>query len=585
MPEFRKSMRGTRQFAVAAAALLLTAFYFAPATVFLFNASEVSVPLSTVVASSWPAQAFLLGTCALVALAGFAARRLAACLLLATATLLYLQGNVLVWDYGRFDGSDIAWARYTLRGVLELVLWLGVLAGSTFMRARIFGHVTRVTLVLLLLEAASLGASLADGRSFRPAAGSDLDADLFSFSSERNVLFIVLDAFQATAFEQLRMRDSSIDQRLDGFTYFDDATGVYPTTLMSIPAILSGKTFDNTRPIGEFMSEVLGADSLPALLSRHGFATHIVTKPSYCEYFKTSACIGQSAFLDAEPRSSQFRDCLQIWDVALFRHVPHFMKRRVYDRHAWLLQRTFAKSEVDGPAPAPATADGEEMMTPTSAQRASWAAWATLIADADGKSDRPTFKFVHLYTSHSPFVLDEDCQALSTKAYRNLPVNYRMVNQCACALSQLFSILDRLLELEVLDETLLIVAADHGSKTELLPRPLAKKRLPDLNRVLPLLLIKPVGARGALQNSHAQVSLTDLPRTVADALGLNANFPGIPLLAPPADTNRTRVFYDYTWEREAWDFDYLPRLQEYHIRGPAKVLASWETGREILAPE
>ena len=85
-------------------ALILAAFYFAPSSVFLLNANEVTTPVGDVIKASWATQVGLIVVVLVLGLiGGKGGRRILTSLLLSLSSLLYLQGNLFAWKYGRLD--------------------------------------------------------------------------------------------------------------------------------------------------------------------------------------------------------------------------------------------------------------------------------------------------------------------------------------------------------------------------------------------------------------------------------------------------------------------------------------------------
>ena len=58
-------------------------------------------------------------------------------ILSALAVLVWLQGNILVWDYGVLDGREIHWTVDAWRGVLDLSIWVSVLLLAIYAYSRI----------------------------------------------------------------------------------------------------------------------------------------------------------------------------------------------------------------------------------------------------------------------------------------------------------------------------------------------------------------------------------------------------------------------------------------------------------------
>jgi hypothetical protein len=208
------------------------------------------------------------------------------------------------------------------------------------------------------------------------------------------------------------------------------------------------------------------------------------------------------------------------------------------------------------------------------------------VTHVDATSERPVFEFIHVYTTHAPFVVGSDCERIDKKTFRSRGDIDRMVDQGACAILRLAQLIQRLRELELYDNTLIVVTADHGSMERALDMgDLHSASHPDLNRTLPLLLVKPFEAAGPMRRSGVPASLSDVAHTVAELAGLDADFPGASLFNEAGLTGRRRVFFDYEWEDRFWSASYLPTLQEYVVTGKASDPLSWAAGRVISAPE
>ena len=97
-------------------------------------------------------------------------------------------------------------------------------------------------LLVFLVGISSVGIGL---NSFeREAANAALDKlqpSLLEFSPQKNVLHIVLDTLHPGLFINALEDDPSLQEKLDGFTFFPNTVSTYPTTDMSIQAMMTGK--------------------------------------------------------------------------------------------------------------------------------------------------------------------------------------------------------------------------------------------------------------------------------------------------------------------------------------------------------
>ena len=101
---------------------------------------------------------------------------------------------------------------------------------------------------------------------------------------------------------------------------------------------------------------------------------------------------------------------------------------------------------------------------------------------------------------------------------------------------------------------------------------------------IPLILVKRTHAMGPLRTSDAPVSLGDIPQTVADELGLDAEFPGKSMFRVQENEDRERIYRAFVGPQE--DVEYLAPLYEYAVRGFSWDDTSWrETGKVYYPPK
>jgi hypothetical protein len=563
-------MRERLKLLVAALVLLLTVFCFAPLGVLLLNAAEVAVsPRSVLELPRWLVLC-LSGVFIACLLLPSAARRSIACLALGAAALFYLQGNFLVWDYGPLDGTDIDWQAHRLAGWLEVLIWLSAPLLVLNYRAVLWRHLVGLSLLLVAVQGASLIAHLGSGKTFPrdgPATAQEIERDFFAFSEERNVVVIVPDTFALPVFEETLTIYPELEKQLAGFTSFRNTLGVSPYTLLSIPTIMSSLVYRNSGTIQAFMSAAFGEQSLPFFLSEQGYKIDIATMGTYKPSLRWLPGDDLTSVLYDKPGEVRLRDSVQIWDVTLFRYVPHVLKKRIYDKHKWWLQSHYLGNASSSPRRSP---PGDPLMVATPVQRATAIFLDRLAQSVSRDSPQPTFKFIHLFTSHPPFQIDADGNMLLESEYETMPVTERAIAQSAFALKQILGILDVLQQQGVYDQTMVVVAADHGTDITMDTLPVYKRR------AHPILLIKPFGASGELQVSAAPASLLDVPATVMGALGLSAPFAGYALLDDAVPLGRVRQYYYFDWSgKEFWDVDRLPFLRQYDVSGPVEALSSW----------
>jgi len=198
-------------------------------------------------------------------------------------------------------------------------------------------------------------------------------------------------------------------------------------------------------------------------------------------------------------------ESLRLFDVSLFRLVPIWMKRRVYADGNWFLAGRFGLAEE---------------MSRIFEHNLLLGEMAARLTVVDGP---PTLKFVHSLSTHTPWVLADDCRSLMrTEEKLRRP-------QTRCALLALGDLLEALAAKGVYDRTEIFVLADHGMgrPNEFIARASQRSRrwARRAGSANPLFLMKPRRAHGPIADDPAPVYLPDLGATAcACVVGLSTLF-------------------------------------------------------------
>jgi len=335
-----------------------------------------------------------------MALPGKVHQRLVA-LLFALASLIWIQSYFLVWKYGLLDGQGIRWEKYPWQGWLDGFVWLAfiVLAVIFFKPVYKIAAGGSIALIAILL----LSSFLTDVRQIKPSRVKEKSRtasiprpSLFEFSPERNVIQFVLDGFQSDFFKELAESDKKrFDQTFDGFTFFEDAIGVYPTTEMSVPAYLGGAIYKNNVPTKEFLADIFGGKIIGNVLFDEGYQVDIIGGPGPGYFRKTS--FTNFYFIPVPYRGTRAQreriGAAGLLDLALFRAAPHSLKKVVYHNQRWLFQRLISGNDE------------------TRAMRyfSHEAFLNDLVHQMRTTADTPVYKYIHLMTPHPPIFVNENC--------------------------------------------------------------------------------------------------------------------------------------------------------------------------------
>jgi hypothetical protein len=537
-----------------------TLFVFGPGTIYLTNTEEFSIDYRDLMVYSsllaFVGLGILMFGMKAVSLLNNAYLERIGAVLFILSFLLWLQGNMLVWDYGVFDGRDIHWNSKAKYAWIDGSIWLVLLVAALVKFKPVYRFSKRLSVFFAFVQAVSLSVLFVQGAE-TPSFKKYLidDAYKFSFSKEKNVVLIILDTFQSDVFQEIINEDKGYHATFDGFTYFRNTLGAFPFTELSVGAILTGQYYDNSLPYESWKKKAFLSDSIPRVLKNHNFRVDIFPKIDFSMYYDET--IASNLIPKPGSGKSVRSEIAFLYDVSLFRQLPQVLKKRIHNNQEWLLKVFFANQ---GSEPAvqetkihpkrnviqSSRAFSEEMMKRSADLRFI----GQMLSQADTDSERYTFKYYHLSVPHWPLILDENLE------YKKMPINRESYKRyCKAGLKIMGMFLYALKEMAIYDNTMILIMGDHGASNQgqrfelQNGMPIEAGLQPIRDRfktsALPLLLVKPFSSRGPLKISDAPVSLSDIPRTVFSEVGVETEATGKSIFTLKEKENRERRFFLY----------------------------------------
>jgi len=317
----------------------LTLFLFGPSNIFFGNKLEFSFSYNEIVLYLI-VLSFVCILCLTIFLSflKLSIHRVIVSLILILSFLLWLQGNILSWNYGRFDGREIDWSSKVLCGFIDSGIWVFLIViafvKSDFIYSKMIRKIS-IFLILIQLISTSFAAITSPAQPNYKKYSID-KKEKFTFSSKKNVIILVLDFFQTDLFQEIISENSFYKEIFDGFTYFRNSLGGFPTTYAAVPFILTGKMYDNSIPIQDFIKKAfLAKSSIPKVLQEkdYNIYLHTLRKTFYC---------GEDLMLNCKykgERKEIFKSDLAsngkifkitLFDINAFKIAPHFIKHYVY---------------------------------------------------------------------------------------------------------------------------------------------------------------------------------------------------------------------------------------------------------------
>jgi len=492
-------------------------------------------------------------------------RRVMSCVLIAWALSYWLIDSFFSRTYPSLDGTLVTLPLDGVQLLLELSIPAILFVCLLLARERL----NRPSLIFLAVLTVANGAWIVHAFPVpEPASVSRSDkvngADVFTLSPDKNLLLVLMDTFQSDYFQDYLESDPTQTAGLDGFVYFPDTLGAAPSTFLSLPAIHSGLAYDPESTMSGYFDKAIRRSSIMSRLGENGFHASLVNPiKNLCP--EQVSCIDRYDLLH-ERLETNLGESLYLLDVSLMRSAPEWLRNTVLNKGKFLLSPLYLPGGLG--ADSRLVWDDSRLLGMLGQKLRSGAV-------------QPRAIFLHLMNTHPPYALDGECQPVQADAQL---VRESALQQVACAMRQFSELLASLRDLEVYDNTVIVLLGDHGYSS--------KKGMADLYSRLadredsaaarlvgsanPVLLIKPIDAHGPLRTDPRLAALTDLPATVCAALGACEWGSGVDLLARIHETRRLRHFMSYTWEHRFWDLGYIQEADFYRVSGPLGDLKSWE---------
>jgi hypothetical protein len=556
-----------------AALFVLNIFLFLPFTIYQGNSREFAIPLASILECYlYPSLIFMAVLFVVGIMLYEKQHERYVSIIFVLGVLTWIQGNILVWEYGLLNGMNFNWARDSWRGWLDGVLWLMLLLSGIIFYKRFYKVAIIASIALISLQCIAGGFTSFNHPRIWTKPSSVIHVvpkEVFEFTSKQNVIHIIFDAFQSDFFQEIIESDPEYYKTaLSGSVFFRETTGSFPTTYISIPAIFSGKNYQNRIPLRDFLKNTLKGTNVVNTLYDLGYEIDLVPvlamhQAKFGNYFKIPVPYGVTKDIYDESRAAF------MIDLVLFRCIPHFFKKYIYNDQLWRFQNLFGEK------------DAEKFRS-----LAHRDFLRVLIKKMSVERDGDVYKFMHFTTSHAPLIMNEKCEYIG----KCLPyTRENFTRHVKCSLTLFIEFIDKLKALGIYDKSLMILHADHGAGIPVTMRGSDQGSYSvnpgTVGSALPLLAIKPPYGHGPMKTSDAQTMLTDIPPTVSSVLGLGADFPGLSVFEVPSDEKRDRRYHHYKWRNEIWQAEYLPNLTEYAINGSAFDAVSWQIAKIIPGKE
>lgn len=360
-------------------------------------------------------------------------------ILLVLSVLIWIHVDFFTVSYGALDGSTIDFKRFNERGYLEIAVYTLAILMALIFNKFITKHLPFVVLLVLIGQLSITTVNIFQEPMDKKLVKS-MDNEFFNYSSDKNIILIVLDTFGSEYFQEALTEDPSITKNLDGFVSYTDAISNYSATKGSVPSFLTGKMIPHNIKYSDFLSQYVSKFGLPKIFSNKGYLVSVISVYYWFDYFYKDRFVSEPKI---SQKTMQKYHSSQLLDYSLFRIFPHFIKPRIFNDGEWLISKEISK-KAHIPNSYPEKANFFlDLMT----------------ENMTVSNQTPRFKMIHVTTPHPQFRFNRNCELAQFSTY-----SQAMLEQSMCAMKKLNQLLNKLKENGIYDNSLIVVTSDHGSR-------------------------------------------------------------------------------------------------------------------------
>lgn len=389
----------------------------------------------------------------------------------------YIQGNFLVKNLPGLDGTQPDWSKYISEDIKTAVVWIVIAAIviaaiCIFKSSKFKSAISVVSLCMFLMTAITmvtliLTTKVADKNYDMVIT----DKDQFEMSTDTNFIILLLDATDAGTYKTVAEKHPEYAQVFEDFTFYDNTVCGYTFTKQSIPLVLTGKWYENEQPFESYTADAYKTSPLFTQLQSKGYKMGMYETETYNtddDMYKFSNILEDKTGI-----SSYFAFIEREIQIVGYKYAPFILKR-----FCMVGTQDFEYFRSNPEGCETYSLDNEVFYDKVQ---------NTEITKTDDK----TFKFIHLWGAHVPFVYDKDMNVIENGTYEQ--------NVEAC-MTMTDAYLKKLKESGVYDNSVIIVMADHGFYHDDEPS----------NRQHPILFIKGKNEKHDYAVSEVPVSFDDL---------------------------------------------------------------------------
>jgi hypothetical protein len=416
-------------------------------------------------------------------------------------------------------------------------------------------------------------------------------------SADKNIIVLSFDGIPSNVVEDIFKNNASLKAGFKDFVFFHNAFSAAPATTASVTSELFGnRSYRKSGSDGERLNLDSERSLLPLNQLKNAYAYGYGAYASHQE--DSTKVISTGVYSNYLFVYDKFKDSFYRLGLTVTRSIGSLGYRALINSKVWdYLQNTalyiyYTPTELDAVIENYSNADWKLGFVPQVYDF--YGLVDSLKVSANVTHPEPYLRMMHFAHTHFPVDFDENCDIRGTdKEWVETNQNYQgLYNQGICELNQFVHFLNKLKQLGIYDNSLIVLKSDHGEPATYYdnePHSLKINGNPlwGVNRYMPLLMVKGFNVSGeSVRYNDLLVGLPDLANTVCRASGLEncEYFEGVDLNSPTQEgiNSYPYIFIDVVKdETSSFTFE-THKTVKFDRRAKGTILELFRNSKEIV---
>lgn len=391
----------------------------------------------------------------------------------------YIQGNFLIGNLPKLDGSLIDWNVYKIDNIVSIIIYI-ILFIALIILCRKFSlkviskYMMYVSIVIFCMLSCSLFSVMFREEVFvkKASLGIVTEDNINNISLNKNFLILLVDAIDGQKFHKI-IEEEKKRSIFNDFTSYDNVLAGYPFTQESIPLILTGKKYKNETSFREYYSTSLNDSTLINNLEKKNYDINIYESELIWNEQNGKKISNIKNFKIKDFKTLNFLK--QETKYILFKYLPYALKifSRIETMNFNYCIERYEWNNLDN--------------------------YKNFINSDLVKQDKNYFQFIHLEGAHYPFNYDENFEFKETGTFED---------KIKASINLVDAYLNRLKNNNLYDDSVIVIMSDHGYNINNVA----------MDRMNPILLLKGFNEKHDLITSDKPIMHEDLKVAFQDLL-------------------------------------------------------------------